>query len=297
MRRLSVEFAAALQSGATTLCRCWRLVRRDGAAMGFTDHDRDISFGGVNYKAASGLDAAQAEYSLGFSVGGGDVQGALIDGGLNDSDLDAGLYDDASVEIWLVDWTDATRRLLLDVATIGEVRRSEHAFSAELRSIAHRFDQERGRQFQRGCSADLGDARCGVALDDPQHSTLCTVLAVEGAGALRVQLAQAFEPGYFARGALALLDGAEPGLRFTIKSHDRDGADERIVLWSAPVASIEPGAQARLSAGCDKSPEACARKFGNIVNFRGFPHMPGNDAVVAYPKAGGVAMDGGSLFR
>lgn len=297
MRHLSAEFAAALEAEATTFCHCWRLVRRDGAAMGFTDHDRDISFGGVIYKAASGLDAAQAEYSLGFSIGGGDVQGALIDSGLNDRDLDAGLYDDANVEIWLVDWTDAARRVLLDVATIGEVRRSEHAFSAELRSVAHRFDQERGRQFQRGCSADLGDARCGVLLEGPQHSTPCTILAVEGAGALRVQLAKAFEPGYFARGALALLDGAEPGPRFAIQSHDRVGADERIVLWSSPVAPIEAGAQARIYAGCDKSPEACAWKFGNIVNFRGFPHMPGNDVVVAYPKAGGVAMDGGSLFR
>ena len=52
-----------------------------------------------------------------------------------------------------------------------------------------------------------------------------------------------------------------------------------------------------LRAGCDKSPESCAAKFDNIANFRGFPHMPGNDVVAAYPNAKGPPMDGGSLFR
>ncbi len=297
MRTVSPEFAAALQGDATTLCRCWRLVRRDGATMGFTDHDRDLAFGGVTYKAATGLDAAQAESSLGFSVGGGDVQGALLDGGLVDADLNAGLYDDASVEIWMVDWSNVARRMLLDVATIGEVRRTEFSFAAELRSIAHRFDQERGRQFQRGCSADLGDASCGVAMDTPQYTTLCAVLAVESDGVLRVETASPFETGYFTRGALALLDGAAPGPRLAIKTHDRIGEHDRIVLWGAPTTSIAAGAQAKLFAGCDKSPEACRGKFGNIVNFRGFPHMPGNDVVVAYPKANGAPMDGGSLYR
>src|SRR3974390_3287426 len=113
MRSLSSDFAAALLSSATTLCHCWRLVRRDGAVLGFTDHDCDLVFGGVTYRASAGLDAAQAE-----SAGG----------------LASGVYDDATVEIWLVDWSDVSRRLLMDVATIGEVRRTEFAFVAELRS-------------------------------------------------------------------------------------------------------------------------------------------------------------------
>lgn len=34
--------------------------------------------------------------------------------------------------------------------------------------------------------------------------------------------------------------------------------------------------------GCDKSFATCKAKFANGVNFRGFPHLLGNDAAYAY---------------
>jgi uncharacterized phage protein (TIGR02218 family) len=43
------------------------------------------------------------------------------------------------------------------------------------------------------------------------------------------------------------------------------------------------GDQVRLVAGCDKTPETCHARFGNILNFRGEPHIPGNDKVFSYP--------------
>jgi uncharacterized phage protein (TIGR02218 family) len=293
MRALSPDFAAALQSPTTTLCHCWHLTRRDGAVMGFTDHDCDLSFGGATYRAASGLDAAQAESAAGLAVGSGDVQGALIDDGLNETDLEAGLYDEASIEIWLVDWSDVSRRALMDVATIGEVRRTEYSFVAELRSLAHRFDQERGGQFQRGCSADLGDARCGVSLEGALYSVGATIVLVEQTGSFVIATDRSFSSDFFTNGSVTPAGGA----RLAIKLHEKGADGDRIVLWSAPRVTLTVGARVSLRAGCDKSPETCREKFDNIVNFRGFPHMPGNDIVAAYPNADGAPMDGGSLFR
>ena len=40
MRAIDPELQARLDGGATTLCRCWRVRRRDGVELGFTDHDR-----------------------------------------------------------------------------------------------------------------------------------------------------------------------------------------------------------------------------------------------------------------
>jgi uncharacterized phage protein (TIGR02218 family) len=291
MRNIPPDLAAALESSATTLCHCWRLTRRDGAVLGFTDHDCDLAFGGATFRASAGLDAAQAESATGFAVGGGDVQGALVDGGLEDSDLASGLYDDASVEVWLVDWSDVSRRVLMDVATIGEVRRTEFSFVAELRSIAHCFDQEHGRQFQRCCSADLGDDRCKAAVDGPDFSTGAAIVAVEQGGVL-VLADTAFEQDFFTNGVLTT-----NGQRYAIKLHEKSGAHDRILLWSASQVALTTSARVNLQAGCDKSPETCQGKFANIVNFRGFPHMPGNDVVVSYPNAAGAPMDGGSLFQ
>ena len=95
--------AAHLERGATTLCHCWKLLRRDGAAFGFTDHDRDLAFAGTTFAARTGLEAAEATAELGFAVGGGEVSGALVSAGITEDDLAAGLFDDASVETWLVE--------------------------------------------------------------------------------------------------------------------------------------------------------------------------------------------------
>ena len=90
--------------GATTLCHCWRLVLRDGARLGFTDHDRDLTVDGVTHAAATGLDASEAETALGFGGAGGEVAGALMAAALTEADLVAGRYDGARLETWLVDW-------------------------------------------------------------------------------------------------------------------------------------------------------------------------------------------------
>ncbi len=52
----------------------------------------------------------------------------------------------------------------------------------------------------------------------------------------------------------------------------------------------------RVEAGCDKRLETCRFKFNNILNFQGFPHIPGEDWLMSYPSEG-QPHDGGSLFR
>ena len=56
--QIDQELQARLDGGATRLCRCWRVDRRDGQALGFTDHDGDIEFDGLVYRAGSGMNAS-----------------------------------------------------------------------------------------------------------------------------------------------------------------------------------------------------------------------------------------------
>ncbi len=294
MRIVSDNLQAKLDAHATTFCACWRVKRKDGVVMGFTDHDRDIVFSGLIYRARSGLAPTEIESGLGFAPGGGEVAGALRDDGLTEADLANGVYDGASVESWLVDWSAPQDRVLLDIATIGEVRRGESAFSAELRSGAHIFDQPRGSYFQRDCAADLGDARCRVDL--AKFTTTGAVAAVID-GAILADLGGEYEPGFFTGGTLRFTSGANAGARATIAAHSQEGRRASLVSWSAPAQTPMPGDALTLVAGCDKAAESCARKFGNIANFRGFPLMPGNDRVISYPGPNAPMMDGGSFFR
>ncbi|PWB83585.1 MAG: beta tubulin [Methylocystaceae bacterium] len=296
MRSVSSSMQAKLDASVSTFCNCWRLSRKDGTVMGFTDHDRDLSFSAVTFRAASGLTATQVEASVGLGAGSGEILGALQSDGLVESDLANGLYDGASIEVWLVDWSDVEDRLLIDVATIGEVKRSEFAFAAELRSLAHLFDQQRGNSFQRSCSADLGDARCKFDLTAAGFHTTGVVVAQRGGGII-VDLVSIFDDDFFTGGRLSFTSGADAGARATIKSHRRAGAQARLTLWTEPSGAIAPGDGVEIVAGCDKTAASCERKFSNIVNFRGFPHMPGNDRVIAYPSSLAPTMDGGSFYR
>ncbi|GJE17607.1 DUF2163 domain-containing protein [Methylobacterium marchantiae] len=297
MRDIPPALAAHLAGGSTTLCHCWSLTRRDGLTLGFTDHDRDLTFSGIGFAARSGLEAAEASAELGFAVGGGEVAGALTSLGIAEEDVAGGLYDAATVETWLVDWTDPATRLLLDIGTIGEVRRAGSAFVAELRGLMDHLDEERGRTFRATCDADLGDARCRVDLTDPRYRTTGTVLAPTAPGEMLAALAGAFADGTFTGGRLTWITGANAGFANDIRAQRPGDGGTRIALWQEPPRAIAAGDAFGLKAGCDKRFSTCAGTFANAPNFQGFPHMPGNDFVIRSIGGSGAPLDGGSLFR
>lgn len=294
MRSISPELRARLDAETTTFCQCWRLIRRDGVVAAFTDHDCDLVVDGVVHAARAGLEATRGETALGFATGGGEVDGAFVADGVSEDDLVAGLYDGATVETWLVDWTDVSRRLLLSVDTVGEVRRSENAFTAELRSLAHKLDQEQGRLYQMSCSADLGDARC--ALPQAELETQGVVVSQRDDGALAIEVG-VYPDDWFVGGACLFSSGAAAGRSMAIRAHRAEDTRAILTPWGDAPNAVALGDQVTLKAGCDKRAGTCREKFGNFPNFRGFPHIPGDDALFNYPKPGDARLDGGSLFR
>lgn len=291
MRDLPPAFAAHLAGGVTTLCRCWSLRRRDGTSLGFTDHDRDLTFAGLVHAARTGLEAAEASAEAGFAVSGGDVAGALSSLGLTEADIAGGLYDGASVETWLVDWTNPETRLLLDIGTIGEIRREDGAFVAELRGVAARLDAEIGRTYRATCGADLGDARCRVDVSAWQATG--RVLDLPQPATLRVSLGKSVADGLFSGGRLVWSGGANAGLAADLRLQ----AGDTVELWETPARRVAQGDTFTLTAGCDKRFATCRDRFANAVNFQGFPHMPGNDAVLRAVPGSEPVLDGGSYFR
>jgi uncharacterized phage protein (TIGR02218 family) len=292
MRSIPPGLSAHFAEGTTSLCHCWKLTRRDGKTFGFTDHDRDIAFSGVTYAARSGVEAAEVSSELGFAVGGGDVAGALMSAGITEDDVHSGLYDDASVETWFVNWANPSQRLLLDVGTIGEMRRADGSFVAEVRGLMHRLDEEKGRLYRATCSADLGDPRCGVSVPTDTGTVTRTDewLVVSASGL-------PFADGFCTGGKITWLSGANNGVSVEIKLHRKAGSSADLELWQRAPQAIAAGDTFRIYAGCDKRHTTCRDKFANALNFRGFPHMPGNDFIIRVPQQGEPGLDGGSFFR
>ena len=132
MRTIPEEMAARIESGAAMLCNAWVLRRADGIELGFTDHDRDLIVEGTPCRAASGWIAGAADSAVGLSAGSAAVAGGLDDATITDADVEAGLYDGASVALWRVDWGRPDLRVRLWAATLARIRRDGAGFGAEL---------------------------------------------------------------------------------------------------------------------------------------------------------------------
>jgi len=297
MRAVPAALQAKLTSGATTLCRCWILTRADGVVQGFTDHDQTLIVNGVPCHADTGFAGTEAISRLGLSVDGTEVAGALSDDGLNESALSAGLYDAAQVDLYIVDWSEPTLNVLMTRGHLGEVRREGQAFSAELRGLADQLAHETGRLYTAVCSADLGDSRCGIDLSDPRYRGEGSVIALTGRSAFTVQGLAGFDAQWFTAGRLVFTSGANHDQAMEVKRHHIADGDIIIELWQAMAEDIAPSDSFVVTAGCDKRLATCRDRFANVLNFRGFPHIPGNDFIIRYAIEGEPGHTGKSLQK
>lgn len=292
MRSVPSALSAQLTSGVTTLAHVWRITRRDGAAFAFTDHDRSLAFDGLIAESNVGLAAGAIEKSLDLAVDTASVSGALSSSALSEDDLARGLWDGARVDIFRADWSDATKRVHLFSGRIGEVRRGVSAFEAELRGMQAMLSVPGGRVFSRFCDADVGDGRCGKNLEQAAFKATGAVAQVLSSASFRATGLESYASGWFSRGRLVWAAGGST----EVSAHRLEAAGAIIELLDAPGAVLQAGAAFAVYAGCDKRFETCGAKFANVLNFRGFPHMPGNDALQSGPSAN-APMDGGSRFK
>ena len=287
MKALSPGLAAHLATGATTLAWCWRLTRSDGVVMGFTDHDRPLSFEGTSFEPDSGLTAGEVRAGSALEVDAQDAEGVLTSDRITETDILDGRWDNATVEVWRVNWQDPGERVLLRVGALGEIRRGKVAFTAEARSLAHVLNQPVGRAWQATCDAALGDVRCGVNLEAPAFEGSGTVTDVLRDRAFAASGLGAFAADWFTFGILTWTTGPNAGRQAEVMRHDVDAGLVRITLLEASVRPIAVGEAFLIRAGCDRTLGTCRAKFANVTRFRGFPHIPGNDTMIRYPSSAG----------
>lgn len=280
MKVLPGELEAHLLTGATTLCWCWRLERKDGIVLGFTDHDRELSFDGVTYEADAGMTASELTDAVGLGVSNLDVASAVSSDRLTETELAGGVFDDARVDIFRVNWQDVSQRILMRTGSLGEVKRSGVMFSGEVRGLAHYLQQPAGRLFQHTCDANVGDHRCGVDIVGAAYSGSGTIAEALSAKRFSTTGLSAFDPGWFTHGLVTFTSGAAQGQSMEVKRHHTVSGTVILELWQDVQGPLEPGQTFTVTAGCNKTVETCREKFSNVKNFRGFPHMPGPDFVL-----------------
>jgi uncharacterized phage protein (TIGR02218 family) len=296
MRAFEAGFADHIASGATTLATCWRITRRDGAVLGFTDHDEALVFDGTEFLPAHGLDGGETSGKLGPQVDTAEVAGIIHSDALTEDDILMGRYDGATVESFRVNWRDVAERALLSRDTIGEITREDGRFRAELRSGQQKLNVAKGRLYQALCDAELGDVRCGINIEDPAYKAEASVAEVHDRFRLALNGLDGFAEGWFACGKASWTGGKRIGLADRVTAHARIGGAD-ILTFAEPVGDWAAAGDTLIAyAGCDRRFSTCKARFANAANFRGFPHIPGSDFILRYPGSDDV-MQGRALVK
>ena len=296
MTGISPEFAAHLKSGLTTLCWCWKVTRRDGKILGFTDHDQNLRIQDTEYRADTGLTAQTLSQGTGLAVDNTEAIGALNSSAISEADILAGRFDGARAEAWLVNWENVDQRTKLFQGWLGEIVRRDGEFHAELRGLSEALNQPQGRIYQKPCSAVLGDNFCQFDLNTQGYYFETEAQIIEEKRIFRFSSLIDFTDRWFENGRLNVLSGHAAGLSGLIKNDQLTNDDRTLELWDSIRANILPGDTVRIEAGCDKRAATCKLKFNNFLNFGGFPDIPGEDWLISYPTRSGQNSSG-SLRR
>lgn len=267
-----------LDGTVTTIALCWRIERRDGVALGLTDHDRDLLIAGLVHRATPGMTPSAIRRSDGLDADTMDIAGALTSAAITEADLGAGRWDGARVSLFAVDWSGADPTIVpLGIGTIGAVEIDRGAFTAELRGARGALDRPVSELTSAECRAELGDSRCRVAMAGRRR----LVRVVAAAGQSVTFDSSEPSPNAYGGGVLRWIGGANGGLQGAIAASD--GA--RVTVRREPVLPVAAGDLVELIEGCDKSLASCTARFGNAANFRGEPYLPGIDLLTRYPGA------------
>ncbi len=278
MKTAGSPLATHIAGETTTLATCWKVTRRDGSIFGFTDFDKDLTVDSLLYQARSGYTRSAIHTIANLAVDNLDIESAIDSETLSAADLRAGVWDGATVEIFLVNWANlANGMIILKRGTIGEVELKDTVFRAELRGLSQALSQQIVELYTPDCRADLGDTRCKVNL------TALTVTGAVTAVTDRRSFADSARGesvNHWNGGLLTWTSGANVGRKMEVKAFGNSGA---FTLFLPMPSIVAVGDNYSLRPGCDKKFSTCKDRYSNVKNFRGEPNVPGNDQVLAYP--------------
>jgi uncharacterized phage protein (TIGR02218 family) len=278
MKTAGSTLATHIGGETTTLATCWKVTRRDGSIFGFTDFDKDLTVESLLYQARSGYTRSAIHTIANLAVDNLDIESAIDSETLSAADLRAGVWDGATVEIFLVNWSNlANGKVILKRGTIGEVELKDTTFRAELRGLSQALSQQIVELYTPDCRADLGDTRCKVNLAALTVTGAITAVTDRRSFA---DSARGESVNYWNGGLLTWTSGANMGRKMEVKAFASGGA---FTLFLPMPSTVAVGDNYSLRPGCDKKFSTCKDRYNNVRNFRGEPNVPGNDQVLAYP--------------
>lgn len=285
-------------------------------AIGLTSNTRDTTLAGhtgITFKSAAGLMPSSFEQAM-------ENPTTLEMTGIFDSllfdrdDVLAGKWENARVEIFIRSWdTTAVNygELIIFSGFLGEFRDYQLYFKAEGRGLMSKLSQDAVVVTSRACRVEkFRNSQCGhtaatVVIDGTTYQIVYNNMRMDAFSSAKAKLKLQFPnsnfttsgynippDGFFNNGFIESTNKANVGIsREVSKSYSQtiSGTSYQVLVLKRPFPlPVQIGAipaekdTFNLTAGCNRTIEDC-KKFGNAVNFRGEPFVPGLTAISRVP--------------
>lgn len=285
-------------------------------AIGLTSNTRDTTLAGhtgITFKSAAGLMPSSFEQAM-------EQPTTLEMTGIFDSvlfdrdDVLAGKWENARVEIFVRSWdTTAVNygELIIFSGFLGEFRDYQLYFKAEGRGLMSKLSQDAVWVTSRACRVkQFRNAQCGhtaatVVINATTYQVAYTDVTALSANVVSKEKYELYvhnsfftglgfnvpPDGFFNNGLLTSTFGNLVGQSREISrsyTGTVSGVASTIFILKRPFPEAARGGSPAtrekftLVAGCNRTIEDC-KKFGNAVNFRGEPFVPGLTAISRVP--------------
>lgn len=280
-KTISANLKTHLAGPVTTLATLWKLTRQDTTVFAFTDHDKDIVYGGTTYEAATGFLPTALDQSGALNVDNLDVMTFFDSAKITEADVVAGLFDYADIDIVLINY-ESTGDGIVYLAggwKVGEFTLGDNGFTAEVRSKSQLLQQQILDLYSPDCRAEFCDAKCGLTA--ATYTETGTVTSVSGSypKAVFTDTSRSEGSDVFGGGVLTWTSGNNDGIQMDVKEYNHSTKTFTLML-QMPV-DIEIGDDYSVLKACDKTDGTCKNTYSNLDNFRGEPLLKGIDHVVA----------------
>lgn len=257
-----------------------RLDLIDGTSIGFTDHDRDLTFdlgdGALLFQAGEGILPSDVSLSIGFDADNFDVHGPTGDV-VTPEALLGGRFDSARARFFQVNWAAlGDGPIPIMKGYIAERRLDGSEFVFTIRSEVARLNQIIGRKLSPYCPGDHDECCINIA---PETATTVTAVGSK----LEFDIAASIDAADHVQGRVEFVTGPLAGTK-PIEIFAVSGST--ITLFRDMVGLPEIGDDVIVKEGADLTRATCRDRFDNVLWFRGFPDVPGTDQILKFPIPG-----------
>lgn len=248
------------------------ITRTDGTVFRFAESDEAIVQGGDTYSVVPGLEISAVKHTSNGETPSCEITAVHDVGGVFDTvDLEAGLFDGAAVQIYIVDRLDLSAKGLLFTGSVGDTAynvENQVVFDVKGPSVSAKILMTQKRSPM--CRTDLYSTLCGV--DKTAYDVATTVNTVSDGFTFTVTGSLANPDGDFNEGVLVKADGTALVISNWVQS------TQTITCYRPVSKLLEAGDSLTLYPGCDKTLTGGCAKFNNQINFVGEPHFKGTAA-------------------